>query len=219
MKTISPSPRNAGERVGVRGLADPLRAPLRAMKATVFDYGAGNLHSLLRALAAVGVEARVDTDPARSVEDTRLLVLPGVGAFGSAAARLAPGRDAMRRALDGGLPCLGICLGMQLLFDASEEGAGAGLGFVGGQVTRLRTRRCPHIGWTRVDGFSEMYFAHGYACRPTDATVVTAWAQHDDERVAAIVRRGRTVGVQFHPEKSSAAGLALLRGLVSEVTS
>lgn len=189
------------------------------MKATVFDFGAGNLHSLSRALARLGFEVQVQADAARCTTGTDLLVLPGVGAFGHAAARLAPGRDAVARALNDGLPCLGICLGMQLLFDDSEEGPGQGLGVVPGAVTRLRTRRTPHIGWTRVDGLSEMYFAHSFACRPADAGVVRAWAQHDDERLPAIVKAKRTVGVQFHPEKSSAAGLALLDALVREVTS
>src|SRR5204863_264888 len=82
-----------------------------------------------------------------------------------------------KRALEGGLPCVGICLGMQLLFDASEEGEGEGLGLIAGKVTRLTARRTPHIGWTRVDGVStEMYFAHSYACRPKDASVVSGWA-------------------------------------------
>ncbi len=188
------------------------------MKAIIFDYGAGNLHSLSRALAAVGVDASVETDPLVCARADGLLVLPGVGAFGLGASRLAAGREALRAELERGRPCLGICLGMQLLFDASEEGAGAGLGFIAGQVTRLRTRRVPHIGWTKVDGLDEMYFAHGYACRPVDSAVVTAWAQHGDERVASIIKKHRTVGVQFHPEKSSAAGLRLLRALVTEVS-
>jgi imidazole glycerol-phosphate synthase subunit HisH len=189
------------------------------MKATLFDCGAGNLHSLVRALAAVGVDAKVEVDPLACARAEGLLVLPGVGAFGLAAERMAAGRQALRQQLEQGRPCLGICLGMQLLFDRSEEGTGEGLGFIAGPVTRLRTRRVPHIGWTAVDGLEEMYFAHSFACRPTDASVVTAWAQHGDDRVAAMVKKQRAVGVQFHPEKSSTAGLTLLRKLVTEVTS
>ena len=113
------------------------------MRVTLFDYGAGNLHSLAKALYAPGVELRVEEDPLRAL-DTGLLVLPGVGAFGAAAARLAPGREAMRDAVAHGLPCLGICLGMQLLFEASEEGEGRGLGLFPGRVTRLRAPRAPH---------------------------------------------------------------------------
>src|SRR5258705_12648994 len=90
------------------------------MKVTIFDYGAGNIHSLTKSLAASGVTVMCEPDPRRAVE-TDVLVLPGVGAFGTAAERLAPGRDAMQAALRDGLPCLGICLGMQLLFDGSDE--------------------------------------------------------------------------------------------------
>lgn len=188
------------------------------MKATLFDTGAGNLHSLMRALAFVGVDCVVEAD-ARKLAGAPLVVLPGVGAFGTAAARLEPGRASLRAALLDGQPCLGICLGMQLLFDRSEEGGGEGLGLIPGTVTRLRARRVPHMGWTQVDGVGEMYFAHSFACRPESPEVVTAWARHEDTSVAAIVKAKRTIGVQFHPEKSSTGGLALLRTLVAEVTS
>lgn len=189
------------------------------MKAILFDYGAGNLHSLTRALLAVGVEPVAEADPLACARAAELLILPGVGAFGLGAARLGPGRAAIRDGLLRGRPCLGICLGMQLLFETSEEGGGAGLGLFAGPVTRLRTRRVPHIGWTAVDGLAEMYFAHSYACRPADPTAVRAWAVHGEERIAAVVKKQRTIGLQFHPEKSSGAGLALLRALVAEVTS
>jgi imidazole glycerol-phosphate synthase subunit HisH len=189
------------------------------MKATLFDYGAGNLHSLWRALTRLGLEVDVSTD-ARVKTD--LLVLPGVGAFGLAADRLAPARTALQASLQAGQPLLGICLGMQLLFDSSEEDAstpGRGLSVVEGTVTRLQTRRVPHIGWSRLEGDGRaMYFAHSFACRPVDASVVTAWARHDDERFPAAVKQGRVAGVQFHPEKSSADGLALLEAVVREVT-
>jgi glutamine amidotransferase len=188
------------------------------VKATLFDTGAGNLHSLRRALAALGVESEVEAD-ARKLPGASFVVLPGVGAFGVAAARLAPGREALRRALLDGQPCLGICLGMQLLFERSEEGAGEGLGLIEGDVTRLVARRVPHMGWTPVDGVGAMYFAHSFACRPRAPEVVTAWARHEGAEVPAIVTKARTIGVQFHPEKSSAGGLALLQRLIDQVTS
>ena len=93
------------------------------MRVTIFDYGAGNLHSLAKALESDGVVVAVESDPLRSI-DTDVLVLPGVGAFGAAVDRLASGRDAMRDVIRGGLPTIGICLGMQLLFDSSDEGGG-----------------------------------------------------------------------------------------------
>ena len=201
------------------------------MKVTIFDYGAGNLHSLAKALAMPGADVRVEPDPARAVE-TDALVLPGVGAFAAAAAWLAPGRAAVRAALAGGLPCLGICLGMQLLFQESEEGPGAGLGLLAGRVTRLAARRVPHIGWNAIDAapgraaepllacasLGVAYYANSYVCRPYGdaARAVVAWSTHEGDRFPAAVRAGRTVGVQFHPEKSSAAGVRFVRAWLAE---
>ena len=195
------------------------------MRVTLFDYGAGNIHSLAKALAlAPAIDVRVEEDPVRAL-DTELLVLPGVGAFGAAAARLAPGRERMRRALEDGLPCLGICLGMQLLFDASDEGEGQGLGFFPGRVTRLSSRRVPHIGWNAVaedtavrgEQPANVYYAHSFACRAEEPGVVSGWTEHEGDRFAASVRRGKVLGVQFHPEKSSAAGVRFVRAFVEEV--
>ena len=198
------------------------------MRVTVFDYGAGNLHSLAKALAGPGIEVRIESDSVLAL-DTDALVLPGVGAFGAAAERLAPGRKAMRAALDAGLPCIGICLGMQLLFESSEEGEGLGLGLITGRVERIRARRVPHIGWNTIEEANDplfarsplglAYFANGFVCRPVDAFAITAWSRHETDRFAAAVRRGRTVGVQFHPEKSSRAGVRFLQAFVAEAAS
>ena len=195
------------------------------MRVTLFDYGAGNLHSLAKALASPGVELAIESDPVQALE-TDALVLPGVGAFQQAAARLAPGRDAMRVAMAGGLPTLGICLGMQLLFDESEEGAGQGIGAIPGHVERLRADRVPHIGWNTIEATGDSlfvsaplevaYYANSFVCRPRDVMRVTAWSQHEDDRFAAAVRCGQTVGVQFHPEKSSREGVEFVRAFVEE---
>src|SRR5580704_9457157 len=121
------------------------------MRLAVFDYGAGNLHSLGKALSAPGIDVSIETDPL-ALLSADCIVLPGVGAFGTAASRLAPARAALATALDAGLPCLGICLGMQLLFDMSDESPGVlGLGVIAGPVTRLRASRVPHMGWNAVD--------------------------------------------------------------------
>jgi len=193
------------------------------MRVTVLDYGAGNLHSLAKALDDGSRCVHVETDPVVAV-NCDLLVLPGVGAFGHAAASLAPGRAVLRDAIRGGLPCVGICLGMQLLFDESDEGPGAGLGVIEGRVTRVRARRVPHIGWSEIEDMNDVaferapldiaYYANGFACRPSRAEVVRAWTSHDGDRFPAMVREGSAVGVQFHPEKSSRAGVAFLRALV-----
>ena len=195
------------------------------MRVTIFDYGAGNIHSLAKAILQCPVSLRIEPDPARAI-DTDLLVLPGVGAFGPAAACLAPGRDVMRRAIDRGLPTLGICLGMQLLFDGSDEGEGEGLGVIAGRVTPLDAARSPQIGWNTLDevadpmvrasSLTSAYYANGYACRPVNESEVLAWSTHETDRFPAVVRRGRAVGAQFHPEKSSTAGLAFIRAVIEE---
>lgn len=196
------------------------------MKAVIFDYGAGNLHSLAKALEGDGVSVQIEPDPRRAVEGD-VLVLPGVGAFGAAVARLADGREAMRHAILGGLPTIGICLGMQLLFDASDEGPGDGLGVVPGRVTRLAAKRVPQIGWNDLRLVESealfvraplpiAYYANSFVCRPDDERTVIAWSSHEDDRFPAAVRVGRTIGVQFHPEKSSAAGVRFLQAFLRE---
>ena len=194
---------------------------------TLFDYGAGNLHSLRKALELTGMPVRLETDAAACAR-AELLVLPGVGACGQAAERLAPGRERIAQAIDAGMPAIGICLGMQLLFDGSDEGEGRGLGVIAGRVTRVAARRVPHIGWNAVEdacdpalessGLSVPWYANGYACRVADDAVVTAWCTHERDRFPAIVRAGRAVGAQFHPEKSGDAGVAFLTALVRETT-
>jgi glutamine amidotransferase len=197
------------------------------VRVTIFDYGAGNLFSLRSALAAPGVEVVTEADPVLCLA-TDVLVLPGVGAFAHASERLAAGREAMQRAIVGGLPTVGICLGMQLLFDESEEGSGAGLGVIPGRVTRLDAARLPHIGWNTIEITAQpgigtplldtAYFANSFAGRPIDTSYVSAWSTHDADRFPAIVRRYRAIGMQFHPEKSAVAGIRFLRAAVHEVT-
>lgn len=195
------------------------------MRVTIFDYGAGNLHSLAKTLTSPVRAVRVERDPSAAVRDTDALVLPGVGAFAPAAAALANGRETMRDAILGGLPTLGICLGMQLLFDESDEGAGAGLGVIPGRVTRINASRLPQMGWNQladctdslltVSALDVAYYANSFVCRPMDASVVTAWSTHEGDRFAAAVRVGNCVGVQFHPEKSSAPGVRFVDAFLS----
>lgn len=191
------------------------------MRITLFDYGAGNLHSLEKALTVPGVDVHIEEDPGRALE-TDVLVLPGVGAFSAAARRLAPGRERMRDAIASGLPCLGICLGMQLFFEGSEEGPGEGLGLLPGQVTRLRATRVPHMGWNSVETLSDelphtAYFAHSFVCRNQAMDSVIGWTSHEGDRFPSAVRHGSALGVQFHPEKSSEAGVRFLHAFVKGV--
>lgn len=189
------------------------------MRLLLFDYGTGNLHSLRKALELQGATVRVGMD----LDRAEGLVLPGVGAFGAAAERLASRAEPVRAAAAVGLPVLGICLGMQLLFDASEEGPGAGLGLVAGTVRRLQASRVPHMGWNRVEGTDPLldgvagerfYFANSYAADPAEPRDVIGWTTHEGVRFPSVVRRGSVVGTQFHPEKSGAAGLRLLRNFL-----
>jgi len=186
------------------------------MRVAILDYGAGNLHSLVKAAGrAANVEVMV-TQNASMAAAADVLVLPGVGAFGSASASIAPNREIIRTALARGLPCLGICLGMQMLFDASAEGEGEGLGAIPGRVRRLDACRVPQMGWNTLEdmndplfeasGLDTPYFANSYVCEPSDGSCITSWATHESDRFAASVRVGNIVGVQFHPEKSSSEG-------------
>ena len=190
---------------------------------TLLDYGTGNLHSLAKALARNACSVRIESDPARALA-TGALVLPGVGAFGPAAAALAAHRNTFRERLDDGLPCLGICLGLQLLYETSEEAVGRGLAVLRGRVRRLSATRLPQMGWNTVEpsadplfrglGGLTAYYANSYVSSPADPADVIAWSTCEADRFPAAVRRGRVWGVQFHPEKSGAAGLALLRNFV-----
>lgn len=185
------------------------------MSLTLFDYGVGNIHSLAKAL---GNGVRVSEDAEELLSADRI-VLPGVGAFGHVAARLAPVRDRLLERLRAGTPALAVCVGMQALYEGSEESPGAGIGLLPGIVRRLRHQILPHIGWNTVragadpvfDGVprtAHFYFVHSFAPSPCTDGVI-AEAEYGD-RFAAAVRVANTWGFQFHPEKSSDAGRALL---------
>ncbi len=194
---------------------------------TVFDYGAGNLHSLVKAFEAGGADVLVERD-ASQLGAAAAIVLPGVGAFAPAAAELARGLDVVRAAIARGTPVLGICLGLQLLAMASDEGEGEGLGVMAGRVERVRAARVPQIGWNALESASDpllsaaqldvAYYANSFVVRPAQPDQVVAWSTHEGDRFPAAMRVGRVVGVQFHPEKSSRAGLAFVRAWVEEAT-
>jgi glutamine amidotransferase len=189
------------------------------MNVALFDYGTGNLHSLKKALEAGGARVLITSD-VRAVGAADALVLPGVGAFSAAAAQLEDRRDALCLQITAGLPTLGICLGMQLLFESSEEGDGRGLGVLGGRVRRLRARRLPQMGWNEVvtgddalfAGAERLsaYYANTFVAEPTNQRTILAWSEYGAERFPAAVRHNNVVGMQFHPEKSGRAGLCTI---------
>jgi glutamine amidotransferase len=206
----------------------------------VVDAGLGNLRSVHKALEATGTEqlVRVTSEP-QVIRDAERIVVPGQGAFGDCAAALGPeaplGR-AIAESIRGGKPYLGICLGLQVLFESSEESPGhPGLGIFPGRVRRLpsgtldddgRRLKVPHIGWARVavrashpvldvsigDGW--FYFVHSFQARPEDESLIAAVSAFGSLPLTAAVARDNVVGTQFHPEKSQAQGLELLRQFV-----
>ncbi len=193
----------------------------------VIDYGAGNLRSVLHALKHLQARDIQLVQNPRQLQGASKIILPGVGAFGAGMAQLrkqelvAPLQDA----LAAGIPYLGICVGMQILYEIGEEmGEHAGLGILGGRVVRFphfAQRKVPHMGWNQLEirresallrglaAGSFVYFVHSYYCAPADPRTVAAAADYGFP-FAAIVEREHIFGVQFHPEKSQATGLRIL---------
>jgi imidazole glycerol phosphate synthase glutamine amidotransferase subunit len=182
------------------------------VKVAVLDHGMGNLRSVAKALEAAGADVTVTAAPAE-IAGCDALCVPGQGIFGRCMSALSEGAlaDVVADWVAEERPFLGICLGMQVLFDTSEEGGDVkGLGIIEGTVRRLPPDvRVPHIGWAPV-GDDYFYFDHSYAAHPANESVVTGWCEHG-EAFAAAIRSGSILGVQFHPEKSSTAGIQLLR--------
>jgi imidazole glycerol phosphate synthase glutamine amidotransferase subunit len=200
------------------------------MKIAIVDYGAGNLPSVERALGKLGVETERAIEPPQ-LESAEAIVLPGVGHFAAFVAGLRERNltGALRAAFDAGKPMLGICLGLQAMFAASDEAPGdAGLAFFPEQVRALPTNvKSPHIGWNQLRQTREslllrgissdayFYFAHSFAA-PATAEPTVAACDHGFP-FAAVIERGSVRGVQFHPEKSGETGAQVLRNFVESI--
>lgn len=191
----------------------------------IIDYGVGNLRSVEKAFAATNCEAIVSSDE-KDLRAAERLVLPGVGAFGACMKALSErGFDQLvRERVNDGTPLLGVCVGMQLLFEESDEfGSTPGLGLLRGRVRRFNDELVvPHVGWNRINQIREnplftglangsfFYFVHSYYCEPVEESVVAGETEYG-VNYASVVAQNNTCGVQFHPEKSQDAGLRLLR--------
>lgn len=197
------------------------------VKAAIVNYGVGNLHSIRRGMQMAGATVEVSGDP-RELRQADILVLPGVGAFKSAMKKLDP--ELIKRSVEEGKLLLGICLGLQLFMEWSEEGGGCdGLELFEGDVVRLPGEvKVPQMGWNTIEikeshpvfegieSDSYFYFVHSYYVRPKDSGLVLAETEYG-ARFPSVVGSDRVIGTQFHPEKSGKIGLRMLRNLVRMV--
>ena len=198
----------------------------------VIDYGMGNLRSIHNALAKVGGNPVIVSDSNALLDaDADAVVIPGVGAFGDAMRNLAPFADGLFDLVNSGTPLLGICIGMQVLFERSEESDDAGFGLIRGDVVRLPDGvKIPQMGWNEltihrdnqdsdllagIDDGDFFYFVHSYYCVPEDERVIAATTDYGVD-MAAVVERDNIHAVQFHPEKSSRKGLRILKNFVEK---
>jgi len=192
----------------------------------IVNYGMGNLFSIYNALDRVGAGPKIIADP-KDLAGADGIVVPGVGAFGSCMDQLSGFEGVLRKAFDDGVPMFGICIGMQVLFEESEESPGAhGLGWIEGKVVRLPDGvMIPQMGWNSLaikqpvqmfEGISDgdmFYFVHSYYGLPKDRSVIAATTEHGVEVSAAVVKNN-LFATQFHPEKSGAKGLKILENFV-----
>jgi len=196
------------------------------MTVAIVNYGMGNLFSIYNALDHVGGNPRFARDP-EDLKGAKAIVVPGVGAFGSCMSQLSRFSESLLQRLQEGVPMLGICVGMQVLFQESEESPGApGLGWIAGKVIRLPDGvMIPQMGWNSLailrrsemlDGISDgdmFYFVHSYYTRPEDDSVIAATTEHGVE-VTAAIQKDNLFATQFHPEKSGPKGLQILKNFV-----
>ena len=197
-------------------------------EALIVDYGVGNLLSLKFALEKAGLKAKISA-PTQKLKEADAIALPGVGSFPAALKALEPVKEALADAVDAGIPVLGICLGLQLFFEESEEGPGRGLAFFKGKVVRLSGPvKVPHMGWNTLlkvkqnelfDGVADgayVYFVHSLYPEPVDKDVICTQTEYATVFTSAAARKN-LYGTQFHPEKSGDVGLQILRNFAKLV--
>ena len=200
----------------------------------VIDYDMGNLHSACKGFEKAGAITNV-TDSPEDIAQADAVVLPGVGAFDPAMQHIRERNlaEPIKNAIASGKPFLGICLGLHILFDGSEEGTEAGLGIIPGMVRRFRSEpgiTIPHMGWNQlelaqpdsplwqdINPGAYVYFVHSYYVEPLDHSVAAATVTHGSQTVTAAIAKDNLMAVQFHPEKSSDTGLQILSNFVSLV--
>ncbi|MDR1405092.1 MAG: imidazole glycerol phosphate synthase subunit HisH [Candidatus Methanoplasma sp.] len=192
------------------------------LRVTVADYNVGNLHSVKKAFEKNGAAVDVTADM-KDLANADCIVFPGVGAFDMTMEKLLPHREEIRERLLSGVPALGICIGVQILFGSSEEGVSEGVGLFKGKITKLGARRVPHMGWNSVmtddpllDGIADrtFYFAHSYVCAADDMDRIIGTTEYEGNEFPSLFRTANTYGTQFHPEKSSESGLALIKNFI-----
>ena len=201
----------------------------------VIDYDMGNLHSVCKGLEKVGSTPKI-TDSTIEIEQADAVILPGVGSFDPAVQHLRTRNleTPIKQIIASGKPFLGICLGLQILFESSEEGQEAGLGILAGKVRQFKSEpnltipqmgwnqlqftQSKHLLWNEIGSQPWVYFVHSYYVDPTDSQVTAATVTHGNQTVTAAVGKDNLMAVQFHPEKSSTIGLQLLSNFVSKVT-
>lgn len=188
----------------------------------LIDYGAGNLHSVYKAFKFVGADIEITKDP-KIIEQSQAVVFPGVGAFGSVMKSIKENNleEITRSSAKSKKPFLGICLGLQVLFDESEENPNvSGLKVFRGKVIRFKkAKKVPHIGWNDVSPQNQKYyFVHSYYVVPEDKNLILGTTDYDGEVFTSMIKKDNLLALQFHPEKSGDAGLELLKTFMQQLS-
>lgn len=196
-------------------------------KISLIDFGAGNLHSVHKAFRYIGADVEITKDPL-VIEKSDAVVFPGVGAFGATMASISKSKlgEVVLSTANSGKPFLGICMGMQVLFEESEESPGVkGFGVFKGKVVKFKkAKKIPHIGWNDISSqwsvvrSQKFYFVHSYYVVPEDKSIIFAETEYDSENFVSAIKKDNLLAVQFHPEKSGDGGLRFLESFLNNTS-